>query len=214
MRIGMGMAATALAAAILSAQEPPSDPIVVTGPDEGIGIDMTGPVPVLRGGAWRFRRTGTLIPGAAGQGQPFTFDTCLAGDTLPTALRRLAGERSNQPLAGGLRCGTLRLDVARGRIRGRRSCTQAKGAGQSHSSLSLRLSGQYEPRRLQLTVSADEQTVGLAEGGQAPRSSGPGWRVTGERTGGCEAANHGARLRPPGEAAELIFGLAPDGTGI
>ena len=197
--------------------------IVVIAPDDA-GIDTRGPVPVLRGGEWRFERSAQLsrgessneaaqrIPGAGGSTRRFGFSVCLPDDSLEAALQRLAGDRSTMPNPSQF-CGRLRVDAGKGRIGGRRTCQlPSRQIGTSHSNLNLRLSGRYDARAMTINVYAEEQTDGIAEGQRVPRPATYSWRVGARRVGHCPGT--GGTVRSLDEAADLLFVPGADDSGI
>lgn len=218
------------AIALTGAQDRPAPPqagndTVVTGKRDEPGIDLSGPVPRLHGGLWVFDRTGTMVsgqpinaprqrfPGAGGgEGRPFSFRTCLEDDDLAGALRRMAGEHSSLP--DPQHCGRLQLAVGKGRVSGRRMCELTSfEIGQSHSRLSIDVSGTYDAQRLRLTMTGNEGTDGFAEGYRSvPRPATWRWRVTASRVGACPDDRRA--LRGADETVDLIFLPGVDGSGI
>lgn len=214
------------ALALDSPQERPSpggNEIVVTAP--AVGIDTSGPEPLLRGGQWRFERSALLASGepgnaaeqrvpstGSGSGRAFDFSVCLADDSLERALQRLAGDRSALPNPSQF-CGRLHMNAGKGRISGRRSCQLVSHVmGRSHSKLNLRLSGRYDPQALRISVYGEEQTDGMSEGPTVPRPATYSWRVLAHRVGTCAAAQ--GAMRSIDEAADLLFVPGADGSGI
>jgi len=150
-------------------------PIVVIGPDADITV--TGSRPVIRGGLWRFRRSGMIMVGGSGSIRGLGFTTCLADGTLEETLHSLAGDRSVMPR--DRICTSLSMKVGNGRVTGYRSCTSPStriGVGAVNSKLDL--SGRYDSKVLTINFLSEDETPGVE------RSSGPGWnpaRQTGQR---------------------------------
>lgn len=224
MRVGRATWIAVAAIGLTAAQQRPAPPVppqgsddtVVTGQRDEAGIDLSGPVPKLRGGLWEFHRTATMMTGTPSNvprerfvgaddpaGSPRQFRTCLDDDDLAGALRRMAGERSNLPDL--MHCGRLQLSVKDGRISGRRICTLSSFTiGRSHSGLSMDIGGAYDARTLRMNMAGEEETDGLTEGTTSvPRPANWRWRVTASRVGACPQDRKG--LRRAEDVADLIF---------
>lgn len=174
------------------AAEPQGDGIVVVGPRIEDDIVVTGDRPTIRGGLWRFRRSGTMNYGAVSgrfSGQtslPFSFTSCLPDGTLEATLRRASGERSS--LLSTSRCNDLDLTVAKGRIAGRRICSVGPAGVRSTTDIS----GRYDKRELSLMFAREELHDGHqqngGEGWVPERPKGNRWRVVAIREGDCPAS--------------------------
>lgn len=164
-------------------------PIVVIGPEQS-DIVVTGEQPAIRGGLWQFSRSGTLRYGRGDSSRPFRFTVCLPDGALEAALRSVAGEQSTMPRA--IRCNSLRLKVANGRVSGGRSClrpVQKPGAKPGNSRLDL--SGRYDAKRLTINLLSEDRFDGMEQGGgpgwNPARPQGQRWQVEATRNGDCPA---------------------------
>jgi hypothetical protein len=197
-----GVAGVAAFAAVQSGTEhgtdgpasPPAvqdDGFLVIGPRQGDDIIVTGTRPVLRGGLWRFRRSGTLNYGAPNgrfsqaSSLPFAFRTCLPDGELEKALRRASGEESS--LLHNARCNDLTLTVGKGRIAGKRSCSAGRGALR----VTTDISGRYDNRQMTIMFAAEELHNGHEPGGgpgwNPERPKGYRWQAVAIREGDCPA---------------------------
>jgi len=193
--IGGGVAALAAGqrdAASAAQAKPQDDSILVIGPRQEDDIVVTGARPVIRGGLWRFRRSGTLNYGEDNHrfsqttSLPFSFTTCLPGGELEDALRRASGERSS--LLSPDRCNDLTLTVGKGRVAGKRLCTVGRGALR----ITTDISGRYDNRQLSITFAAEQLHDGNepngAPGWNPQRPKGYRWRAVAVREGDCPAS--------------------------
>jgi hypothetical protein len=195
--VGTGVASVATRpqssppAAATPPAEPQGDGIVVVGPRQEDDIVVTAAGPVIRGGLWRFRRSGTMNYGVVGgrfsqqTSLPFSFISCLPEGTLVATLRRASGERSS--LLSGVRCNDLTLTVDKGRIAGRRVCTGGPGGVRA----STDISGRYDSRQLSIMFALEQlhdghQGIG-GEGWNPERPKGNRWQVVAVREGDCPA---------------------------
>ncbi len=168
---------------------PQDDGILVLGPRQEDDIVVTGARPFIRGGLWRFRRSGTMnygvTPGRFSQATslPFSFLTCLPDGELEAALRRASGEGSS--LMSDARCNDLRLTVGKGRVAGKRICT----AGRAGQRVATDISGRYDTRQLAITFAAEALHDGYERGGgpdwNPERAKGYRWQAVAVREGDC-----------------------------
>ncbi|KQU53074.1 hypothetical protein ASG67_09535 [Sphingomonas sp. Leaf339] len=172
---------------LAQASEPASQdkPIVVIGPDQP-DIIVTGERPAIRGGLWKFTRSATMGNGS----RSFRFAVCLPDSALEAALRAMAGEQSAMPRA--IRCSSLRLKVADGRIRGGRSCLRpVSQPGAKPGNSKLDVSGRYDAKRLTINFLSDDLFDGMQRGGgpgwNPDRPQSQRWQVEATRTGDCPA---------------------------
>lgn len=188
-------------AAPVAAQD---DGILVIGPRQEDDIVVTGDRPVIRGGLWRFRRSGTMNYGAStgrfsqSTSLPFSFRTCLPDGELEAALRRASGEDSS--LLSDTRCNDLKLTVGKGRVAGKRVCSGGRGASRATTDIS----GRYDNRQLTITFAAEQLHDGH-EPGEGPgwnpeRPKGYRWQAVAMREGDCPAVP----VRNQRNAEELV----------
>ncbi len=172
--------------------EPQGDGIVVVGPRIDDDIVVTGDRPAIRGGLWRFRRSGTMNFGetngrfAQSTSLPFSFMTCLPDGTLEATLRRASGEQSS--LLTGTRCNDLDLSVTGGRIKGRRICTTIPGGVRATTDIA----GRYDKRHMSLMFAVEQLHDGHqrdgGEGWDPERPKGHRWQAVAVREGDCPAS--------------------------
>lgn len=163
----------------------PDKPIVVIGPEQP-DIIVTGERPAIRGGLWKFTRSATM----GGNSPWFRFTVCLPDNARESALRAMAGEQSAMPRA--IRCSSLRLKVADGRIRGGRSCLRpVSKPGAKPSNSKLDVSGRYDAKRLSINFLSDNLFDGMQRGGgpgwNPDRPQSQRWQVEATRSGDCPA---------------------------
>ena len=183
---------------------PQEDGILVIGPRQEDDIVVTGARPVIRGGLWRFRRSGTMnYGGTTGRfsqstSLPFSFLTCLPDGELEAALRRASGEGSS--LMSDARCNDLRLTVGKGRVAGKRICT----AGRAGQRATTDISGRYDTRQLAIMFATEELHDGHERGGgpgwNPERPKGYRWQAVAVREGDCP----GSPVRNQRNAEELV----------